>query len=269
MDRNFVTTADGARLAVRVTGEGPLLLLVPGLGGLGEFWAPLVAALRDRFRIVTYDHRGAGESSRTDTRYSMDDMTADLRTVLGQFANEPVTLIGHSTGGALAQRIAIEDPQRVARLVLSATWARPCAYFRRLFECRLEVLDALGIDAYARQSELFLHTPHWLATHGVRTAAESSRDVLAESILSRKIRAILTHDTLDQLHAIRCQTLVVVAADDMVTPPHLSQQMSQRILDCRFEVLPEGGHYVLHERSADYVRSIHAFLTFRSGSRAS
>ena len=269
MALNFVSTADGARLAVRVTGDGPLLLLVPGLGGSGEYWTPLIAALRDRFRIVTYDHRGAGDSSRTETHYSMEDMTADLIAVLDQFASEPATLIGHSTGGALAQRVAIEYPQRVERLVLSATWARPCAYFRRLFECRLEVLDALGMDAYARQSELFLHTPRWLATHGVRTAGESSRDALAESILRHKIRAILTHDTLDRLHDIRCQTFVVVAADDAVTPPHLSQQIAQRIAGCEFDVLPQGGHYVLHERTADYVRSIDGFLTLRSSSKTS
>lgn len=257
---SLVRTADGAQLAVRVEGNGPALVLVSGLGGLGGYWTPLVAALGSDFRVLTYDHRGAGASSRTDTAYSLQEMTADLLAVIDELGDERVILIGHSTGGALAQRVAIEHPDRVERLVLSATWARPCAYFRRLFECRLETLDAAGIGAYARQSELLLHTPHWLATHSPQAPRDVPRDALAEQILRRKIGAILTNDSLDRLSALRCPTMALVAADDVVTPPHLSREMAQRIPACRLEVLPVGGHYVLHEQPESYTRCIAGFL---------
>lgn len=258
--RSLVRAADGVQLAVRVEGSGPALVLVSGLGGLGEYWAPLVEALSNAFRVLTYDHRGAGASSRTDTAYTLQEMTADLLAVIDDLGEERVILMGHSTGGVLAQRVAIEHPDRVKRLVLSATWARPCAYFRRLFECRLETLEAAGIGAYTRQSELFLHTPRWLATHSPQAPRSMPRDAFAEQILRRKIGAILTHDSLDRLPALRCPTMAIVAADDAVTPPHLSREMAQRIPGCRLEVLPAGGHYALHEQPESYTRSIAEFL---------
>src|SRR5258705_12733047 len=65
--RMAVSTAllpDGARLTVHIEGQGPDLLLVSGLGGTASFWSPLVAALAARFRVVRFDQRGIGASTR-------------------------------------------------------------------------------------------------------------------------------------------------------------------------------------------------------------
>jgi len=251
-----------ARIAVRSVGRGPTVVLVPGLAGRGSFWQPLIRALQPEFRVVTYDHRGAGRSSSTDTRYSMHAMTADLLSVLDRCVAEPAVLIGHSTGGAIAQRVALGRPGAVSQLVLCSTWARPCDYFRDLFGLRLQILETLGVAAYRRHSSLLMYPPRWLAQRRrlSRMRAAGGGSALSRRILGRKLRALLTHDVQDRLPEIRCPTLIMVAADDVVTPPHLSEAIARGIPEARLAILPEGGHFVLQVDPAAYIAEIVSFL---------
>jgi len=158
---SFAPLPDGGRLAYEEAGTGPPLLLVSGLGGLASFWRGFAQACSARFRVVTYDHRGVGRSSPLAGATSIADMAADLLALLDHLGIAATSLVGHSTGGAIAQHLAIHHPGRLSRLVLSATFARPCPYFQRLFEGRLEILDRLGLEAYRRHAALLLNAPAW------------------------------------------------------------------------------------------------------------
>ncbi len=63
-------------------GAGTPLLLVPGLGGIGQYWKPNIPALAERYQVIIHDHRGTGESSRSSIRYSVDQMTNDLIAIM-------------------------------------------------------------------------------------------------------------------------------------------------------------------------------------------
>ena len=257
---------DGGDLAFDLRGRGPPLVLVSGLGGAASFWGGFAEACARHFTVLTYDHRGTGRSSRCDTAYSVPGMARDLGALLDHLGWDRVALVGHSTGGAIGQVMGIEEPGRIARLVLSATWPRPCPYFRRLFTARLEVLESLGIEAYRRQAVLVLNTPSWIAAHDGQIAAElesarAAAHPLDAEITRRRIRAILDHDVLDRLSLIRCPTLAVVAQDDMVTPPHLTAAFAPGIADLATIVLPRGGHYMVRAEPAAYVGAVLPFLT--------
>ena len=113
----------GASPPAEVVGSGPPLLLVPGLGGRAEFWDPVVPPLAARFTVILHDHRGTGRSSIERIDYSIAQMTGDVIALLDHLGFDRAHLIGHSTGGAIGQTLAIDFPQRLDRLVLSATWA--------------------------------------------------------------------------------------------------------------------------------------------------
>ena len=67
-----------AEIHYEEAGSGPPLMLVPGLGGNGSFWARQVEAFKDDFRVIIHDHRGAGQSTHSPIRYSVDQMAADV-----------------------------------------------------------------------------------------------------------------------------------------------------------------------------------------------
>ncbi len=92
-----------AELYYEQTGEGPPLLLVPGLGGIGAFWAKQVAAFSRDYRVITHDHRGTGQSSRSRITYSVDQMAQDVLRLMDGLKIESAHVVGHSTGAPSAR----------------------------------------------------------------------------------------------------------------------------------------------------------------------
>ena len=144
-------------------GQGPPLMLVPGLVGTGSFFMSQVPEFSRDFRTIVHDHRGAGRSSYSRIRYSVEQMADDTLRLMDALGVDAAHFVGHSTGGAIGQVIATDHPDRLRSLVLSATWAGPDAYFRRLFESRKQTLLDSGIEAYLRLSALVQATPRWVS----------------------------------------------------------------------------------------------------------
>src|SRR5258707_2908772 len=140
-------------------GQGPVLMLVPGLGGQGAFWGPQVRDFARDFRVIVHDHRGAGRSTHSRIRYSVDQMAADTVALMDRLGIARAHYVGHSTGGAMGQTIAQDHPDRLLSLVLSATWPGPDAYFRRCFETRKELLLHRRFESYWRASGGMLRPP--------------------------------------------------------------------------------------------------------------
>ena len=250
---------DDGWLHYEVAGDGPPLLLVPGLGGLGSFWQHQVAAFAGDFRVIVHDHRGCGRSSRSRIAYSVEQMADDVLQLMDALGIEAAHFVGHSTGGAIGQVIAQDRPERLKRLVLSATWAGPDPFFT----ARRELLRLGGVASYWRASVLLLRPPAWIGANEAALAAEEA-DLLADppdiAILESRIDAILRFDRRARLGAICAPTLVVVAADDMVTPPHYSAELAHGIQRARLATLPHGGHFVPVIEPASYNEAVSSFL---------
>src|SRR5262249_2280361 len=130
-----------------------------------------------------------------------------------------VHLVGHSTGGTIAQVLAADHSDRVASLVLGATWARLDARLRKLFVFRKRALyEQLGFD---RRSASW-HTP--------------------KEIAAARIDALLTYDAGERLRSIRNPTLVIAAADDLLVPWQLSELIAKEIAHACLVKLDHGGH---------------------------
>lgn len=109
----------GGSTEVVELGEGPALLLVPPLPGYKEAWLPCALRLARQFRVVTFDLR-----ARLDRRDGWDRLMDDLDLIADALAPGAIGVVGHSLGGALAQRWALARPDRVRALVLSSAFAR-------------------------------------------------------------------------------------------------------------------------------------------------
>jgi aminoacrylate hydrolase len=226
----------GADIHYEIHGSGPPLLLVAGLGGVGAYWEPQIASFARRFTVVVHDHRGCGRSTRSEIAYSVDQMTRDLVGLMDALAIESAHVLGHSTGGAIGQTLAIEQPERVRSLVLYATWTRADAFFRRVMEARKTLVERAGPEAYVRATPVFLYPDWWLNENPDALAALDRRTIESfppVAIVASRCQAVIEFDKVDQLDCIRAQTLVVCARDDFLTPPYFSEELAQRIPSAR------------------------------------
>jgi aminoacrylate hydrolase len=252
-----------AEIYYEESGRGEPLLLVPGLSGQGSFWNPQVADFARDFRVVIHDHRGAGQSTHSRITYSVEQMADDVLRLMDVLRIDAAHFVGHSTGGAIGQVIATEHPRRLKSLVLSATWAGPDPYFRRVFESRKEVLQTLGLEAYLRASALFLMSPAWISAND-QALTEQHRAALAAAapieVMTSRIDAIVRHDRRARLGEIRLPTLVIVAQDDMITPRFYSDELASRVPGAKLVVLDGGGHFAPVAAADSYNRAVGGFL---------
>jgi aminoacrylate hydrolase len=254
---------DGAELYYDKSGNGPALFLVPGLGGDGRWWEAHVPELARKFTVVVHDHRGTGRSTLSKMKYSVEQMADDALQLIEALGFDKVHWCGHSTGGAMGQVLAIDHPGRIDRLVLSATWARTDAFFRRSFEVRAAIVKAMGPAAYMKASALALYSPGWIRDHDAdmaMAAAAANETIPVPEILVSRIEAIIAHDRRDQLQKVKARTLAICARDDMVTPLYFTDELVRLIPDARAYVLPDGGHFYPHVHGAEFRRVLTSFL---------
>jgi aminoacrylate hydrolase len=246
VSRATVIADDGYPLAAECAGEGPPLLMISGLGGVAAFWDALRAELGSHFQVLVFDHRGTGGSGRPpEGPYTIQRMAADARAVLDHFHVARSHVLGHSTGGAIAQVLALDSAERVERLVLSGTWDRPDARFRRLFASRLALLLGGDLAAYQALTHVLGYPAGWIEAHDAELSAAEARAEAALaplSVAAARIRMLLDHDRGADLAGIRAPTLVLAAGDDEIIPVHHAHRLAAAIPDAVLEIVT-GGHF--------------------------
>ena len=188
-----VTSADGVELSVRVSGDGPPLVLVHGvLDGMNSF-AFVEPALTERFTVWTYDRRGRGGSGDADGLHTLQHDAADLRAVV-EAAGEPAHVLGHSYGATTAMRAALDGvPMR------SLVLYEPPINGGVIADATLDEIERL-IDAGERDDAIRLMAGELAGVSddelavalGVPPVKKTLRD--GTRTVVREVRAVQTHD---------------------------------------------------------------------------
>jgi aminoacrylate hydrolase len=244
-------------------GVGYPVLLLTGLTGFASFWGDQVAAFAKKFDVITHDHRGIGQSDQSYSGYTVDRMAADTIGLLDALGIERAHVVGHSTGGAIAQTLAIEHPRRLASIVLSASWTKPDAYLRRMFSLRKEILQRLGASAYVQAATLYLYPSWWIARNNERLRQAEAQYLAvfpAPDIVASRIDCILAFDRTNQLGRIKTPTLVIGAEDDIVTPSYFSEELARLIPGAEVKIFPRGGHCFTQVLAREFNNAVLPFL---------
>lgn len=248
-------------LCVADCGDGPAVVLVPGLGGLGRFWRPTQLQLIGSFRTLAIDHPGMGGSP-AEGAQSIDAIARQVVALLDQLGLERAHIVGHSTGGLVAQALALDAPDRVHRLVLSSTWAKADQRFHALFRLRQEVLRSCGAAAYAALGELLAYPSQWYERH-LAAPAEAGGAAQTSSmnvaLTLERIDMLLAYERSEELARIPVPVLVVGAPDDNIVPFHHSQDLAARIPHARLAQIA-GGHFTPTTEVSAYAELITSFL---------
>lgn len=237
-------SVNGAELYYESHGQGSPVLMAAGLGGAGTYWQEQIEAFAERHRVIVYDQRGTGRSSHVKVD-SIEQLAADTIGLLDALGLERVHYLGHSTGGAIGQVLAIEHPKRLVDLVLYASVHKSDGYRERLWGLRKAVLETMGPETYARLTTLVLYPPWWIAENSHRLAQEealSARMLSQPAIMASRIESILAFDRSADLGRIATPTMVLCARDDITTPLYFSEQLAALIPGATLAVLERGGH---------------------------
>ena len=101
--RDFFETDDGVKISYRIHGKGDkTVILLHGWGGNQLSFDPAISILKDRCKVVSYDHRGFGESGKPGYGYNLDRLALDLKQLIEHLKFESITLVGWSMGGVTA-----------------------------------------------------------------------------------------------------------------------------------------------------------------------
>jgi pimeloyl-ACP methyl ester carboxylesterase len=240
----------------RVHGSGPPVLGIMGFGLDQRFWAAQIPTVTEHHSFITFDNRGTGRSTRGRSM-TMDDMADDAVGLLDHLEIDRAIVFGASMGGAIAQRIALDHPDRVEALILAITWARPIEFMRRQNALARAVLEGGGQDALVEAGLVRMFTPTFFEVGGdaidqmmLAFGGQDASDLPANEVLNGQLDAIEKHDVLAELGQIRCPTLVVGGRFDVMVPCFASEEIAAAIPGAELALFETGHGLMLEEMEA-------------------
>lgn len=222
--------------------DGEVLILSPGMGGSASYWAPNLAALSERYRVLLYDHRGTGRSDRSlPGEVSIDTMAEDVLDLMQELGIRRPHFVGHALGGLIGLQLELQHAD-LGKLVIVNGWAELDPWFERCFEIRLELLHQSGPAAYVRAQPAFLYPANWISENIVRLDAEAEHQVAHFPPIGNVEKRIAAARTFQLWHDITGPILAITALDDMLVPPSRSQALASQLPLATLAEMKWGGH---------------------------
>lgn len=243
------------------TTGAPTFLFSHGVTIDSRVWVKQFDALPGQgVRVVAYDHRGHGESTAGHSGHSVENLAADMRSVLEGLDLNDVVIVGHSMGGIAAQKFAIDHAEvarvRVRGMVLLSTFARtPLAAMNPFRGTASRVAGWLDLAALSRRPELgTLIARVGFGRSPVASQVELVREMLASCSAETGRDAVLPLlglDLVGELARIDLPTLVIVGTADVLTPPVESRRLARSIRGARLHLIERAGHTIMLERAEE------------------
>ena len=258
-----VATVNGVELNYRLEGDGEeTIVLINGLADDLETWelqaGEFVAA---GYRVLRYDNRGIGASSKPAGPYSSRMLADDAKALVDQLGVSDFHLMGISMGGMIAQEYALAYPADLRTVTFGCTYAAPGPFCSRMFALWAELAPVLGVPFIMRDVTLWAFTVPFFTERG----ADLDEFETAMRYLDQPVHAYLAqlaviqnHDTTARLGEIAVPALVLAGEEDILIPVSLSRRIHEAIPGSQWATT-KGGHACCWEHPAEFNR---AFLDF-------
>lgn len=251
-------------LACDVSGDGPPVVFLHGIGGGRGNWRRQTEAIADSFTSFAWDARGYGESDDYVGPLAFSHFGDDLERLLDHFDIERAHLVGLSMGARILMNFAPRRLDRVASLTLC-----DCFYgFENALspEKQAEYIELR--ERPLREGKTFADlAPRLIESLVSPNADEAVRAELHRSILALRVdsylktlRASVTFDQADELATLTVPVQLIFGADDQMTPPRIGDEMADLLPDATLAVLDGAGHLSNLEDPQGFNAVLQSFL---------
>lgn len=257
------TNNNGTKIYWEEHGTGEPLLLIMGLGGSHKEWRRFVPELSKKYRVITFDNRGTGETVFTDEPFTISLMASDAKAVLDAANVETAHVHGMSMGGMIAQEFALHYPEMVRLLILGVT---TCGGSDGVL-AKPEVLFALQGRGIATPEEAF-----WAMAEFIYDK-NTPREMLEEDLNSREgeftkpenfmrqLQAIMTwQGTYPRLTQINVPTLILHGENDQLIPSENGKILAREIPNAKYVELENSSHIFITDQTEKSIETILDFL---------
>lgn len=248
--------SDGLKLRYFESGNGEPLILIHGLGGSLEAWTFQYGDFSRYFRVIALDLRGFGMSDVPES-ISIYDFAEDVRNLMDHLEMEAASLLGLSMGGAICMAFFERYPERVRSLILANTLHKLPEAGKSQFEERLKLIERASMDEIA----------DFIAGLSLHQKREDLKE-LVKAILRRNDKDFYRKVTEEiakvnfenLLPRINVPTLVLVADNDVTTPPALGEEIARLIPNSELRVVKSAAHLAKLENPEEFNRHVIEFL---------
>ncbi len=237
------------------------IVLIHGLSDTREIWLRQAPFLQCSADVITYDIRGFGSSPVGAANGTVDQMADDLAQLLSALAAGPVWLVGFSMGGVIAQRFALDFPERVAGLVLVASSCKIGRAGVDYFGQRIDLATKGGLEGLAPANAedartcLSANANEAMIAEYQRLRVGAVRDIGGYLNACRAMSALVGDGLLPELGGITHPTSVIAGEHDPYCPPRASEMIADAIPGAEFTVIPDVGH-CLHWEAGDALNQL-------------
>jgi pimeloyl-ACP methyl ester carboxylesterase len=233
------------------------------LHGYSDSWfsfSTVLPLIPETYHVFALDLRGHGLTDKPASGYGMDEMADDVVAFMTHFGIENATVIGHSTGGYVAQHVAAAAAERVARLGLIATTTTPKAIID------IDELDSLVRGLSDPVPADFIRDFQYSTIHRPLTPDFINRVVIESSRLPAHVwrgvmNGMLAMEPLSVLAGNEIPTMVLWGARDTLMPRSEQEALVRMLPNVAFKVYRDTGHALHWERPDEFVRDLVAFVT--------
>ncbi len=256
-------TPEGTHFELTGPEDGPVVVMIHGLGLNQDCWHWTIPALSDGFRVLTYDLYGHGQSAPPPERPSLSMFSRQLESLLDYCAIQNAAISGFSLGGMIARRFAQDVPQRVSALVIlhsphKRTDAAQKAILKRVEQARLDgpkatveaALDRWFTEAFRQSNPRMMNTVRdWVMAN--------------DKAIYHTIYRVLA-DGIDEIVApnppISCPALVITGDEDFGNGPEMANAIAAEIAGGRALILSGLRHMALAEDPEAVNKPLRSFL---------
>jgi 3-oxoadipate enol-lactonase len=255
---------NGIEIDYLLEGDGPeTVVMVNGLADEKESWGYQTPAfVAAGYRVVTFDNRGVGKTSKPAGPYTTQQFAADTKALVDALGITGFHLVGTSMGGMICQEYAIAYGSDLKSVTLSSTYAAPGPFCTRMFRMWEDMAPRLGVAFVMRDVTLWAFTVPFFETREAELQEfEAAMAAIAQPLDAylAQLSSIITHDTTDRLGRITAPALVIAGEEDILIPVALSKRLHAGIAGAEWRTTP-GGHASIWEHPEPFNQAVLEFI---------